>query len=99
MATTVSKTFDVLVDVDLSLEDFDEDDLVEEVNRRGLAATMESFVIHFGEQRDIDFLADMIAECRTRDALDQLRRLCPSAPHANAVLTFAAVRKASGATS
>jgi hypothetical protein len=83
----------VSVTAEVDLSEIDDDDLLEEVDRRFLGERFPSRAL-----RDIDHLAELIAEGRTREALDQLRSICPSVQHAGALLTFAAVRKASGAT-
>ena len=70
---TVSKEVWVEVDVDVDLEDFDDEDLIEELEERGYAIAKDE-----GEDdQDFGNVAWLLSINKTEEALIQLERIAP----------------------
>lgn len=63
--------------IDVELDEFDDDELVEEIEDRGYTVTKNSDLVDTKDQSDIDSIVWLLSLNKTEEALIQLERMFP----------------------
>lgn len=63
--------------IDVELDEFDDDELVEEMEDRGYTVTKDSDFVDTKDQSDIDSIVWLLSLNKTEEALIQLERMFP----------------------